>query len=80
MVAHEVVQGETALADLQRQRRPRERLAHRVDETAATGPVGCPVALRDPMAVALDDQAVRLGVVLDCIEEPEDPSRTDSLR
>jgi hypothetical protein len=40
-----------------------------------------PVALDDPVPVALDDQAVRLdpGVALECVEERKDPLGTDSL-
>ena len=59
MLAHEVVERQPALAELQPEGRAGERLAERVHEADAVGRVRRPVALGDPPAVALDDEPVR---------------------
>ena len=75
VIADEIVERQPTVAQLQRERRSRERLAERVDEARPTAGVWRPVALRDPMAVSLDDQPVRLDprVALEGVEERHDP-------
>ncbi len=82
MVAHQVVEREPTLAELQPERGAGERLAQRVHEAAAIGGVRRPVALGDALPVALDDQPVRLdaGMRLDGVEERRDSLRGHSLR
>ena len=81
VIADEVVERQPTVTQLQRERRSRERLAERVDEAGAAAGVWRPVALRDPMAVSLDDQAVRLDprVALEGVEERHDPVGVDPL-
>jgi hypothetical protein len=71
MVADEIVERQQTVGHQQAERGTGERLAERVDEPAAPTGVRRPVALGDAVAVALDDQPVRLDarVGLDRIEE-----------
>ena len=82
VVADQVVEREPTLAEREPERGTGERLAQRVHEAAALAGVRRPVALDDPVSVALDDQAVRFdpGVGLDGVEERRDPLGPDSLR
>ena len=81
VIAHQVVERQAALAELQPERGAGERLAQRVHEPAAIAGVWRPGALDDPPAVAVDDQPVRLDprVALDTVEEGGDPTWIDAL-
>lgn len=82
VITHQIIERQATLAELQPERRPRERLAQRVHEPDPLGGVRRPVPLDDAAAVALDDQSVRLDqrVTLDRIEEGSDAGGPHSLR
>ena len=82
MVAHQVVERQPTLPDLQPECRAGERLAQRIHEAAAVAGVWRPVALDDPVSVPLDDQPMRFdpGITFDDVEECGDPLGSDPLR